>query len=159
MFPSLLTPRTAGLLLSGAALGIHCQVAMAAPFRDTFGHWAQAYIETLSSQGVLNGFPDGTFRPNEPVTRAQFATLVTTAFRLRNTSGTFIGFRDVPPSHWAANAISTAAANNLVAGFPDGTFRPEQPVTRTEALVILTNALGNTSRRSTLGPALTWQTG
>lgn len=70
---------------------------MAAPFRDTFGHWAQAYIETLSAQGVLNGFPDGTFRPNEPVTRAQFATIVNTAFRLRNTSGTFIGFRDVPP--------------------------------------------------------------
>ncbi|WP_414408427.1 S-layer homology domain-containing protein [Synechococcus sp. W55.1] len=144
MFPSLLTPRAAGILLSGAVLGIHCQVAMAAPFRDTFGHWAQAYIETLSAQGVLNGFPDGTFRPNEPVTRAQFATIVNTAFRLRNTSGTFIGFRDVPPTHWAASAISTAAANNLVAGFPDGTFRPEQPVTRTEALVVLTNAIGNT---------------
>lgn len=147
MFSSLLTPRAAwpGLVLSGAMLGIHCQVAMAAPFRDTSGHWAQTYIEALSSQGVLNGFPDGTFRPNEPVTRAQFATIINTAFRLSNTAGTSIGFRDVPYTHWAANAISTAAANNLVAGFPDGTYRPEQPVTRTESLVVLTNAIGNTS--------------
>jgi hypothetical protein len=144
MFSSILTPRAAwtGIVLSGAMLGIHCQVALAAPFRDTSGHWAQSYIQALSSQGVLNGFPDGTFRPNEPVTRAQFATIVNTAFRLSNTSGTYIGFRDVPYTHWAANAISTAAASNLVAGFPDGTYRPEQPVTRTESLVVLTNAVG-----------------
>ncbi|MGQ9836407.1 MAG: S-layer homology domain-containing protein [Cyanobacteriota bacterium] len=146
MFSSLFAPRAAwtGVALSGAMLGIHCQVAMAAPFRDTSGHWAQAYIQALSSQGVLNGFPDGTFRPNEPVTRAQFATIVNTAFRLSNTSGTYIAFRDVPYTHWAANAVSTAAANNLIAGFPDGTYRPEQPVTRTEALVVLTHAIGNT---------------
>ncbi|MFQ3612364.1 MAG: S-layer homology domain-containing protein [Cyanobacteriota bacterium] len=146
MFSSLFTPRAAwtGVVLSGAMLGIHCQVAMAAPFRDTSGHWAQTYIQALSSQGVLNGFPDGTFRPNEPVTRAQFATIVNTAFRLSNTSGTYIGFRDMPYTHWAANAVSTAAANNLIAGFPDGTYRPEQPVTRTESLVVLTNAIGNT---------------
>ncbi|MEN9231036.1 MAG: S-layer homology domain-containing protein [Thermostichus sp. DG02_5_bins_236] len=144
MFSSLFTPRAAwtGVALSGAMLGIHCQVAMAAPFRDISGHWAQTYIQALSSQGVLNGFPDGTFRPNEPVTRAQFATIVNTAFRLSNTSGTYIGFRDMPYTHWAANAVSTAAANNLIAGFPDGTYRPEQPVTRTESLVVLTNALG-----------------
>lgn len=111
-------------------------------FFDTNGHWASAYIDALANAGVINGFPDGSFRPNQPVTRAQFATIVNGAFQLSSNVG-FNNFRDVPTSHWASRAISTAAANNLVAGFPDGTYRPEQPVTRTETLVVLTNGLGS----------------
>jgi hypothetical protein len=116
--------------------------AQAQRFYDTGGHWASAYIDALAGAGVINGFPDGTFRPNQPVTRAQFATIVNGGFQLSNTVG-MTSFWDVPPSHWASRAISTAAANNLVAGFPDGSYRPEQPVTRTEALVVLVNGLGS----------------
>ncbi|NJK61341.1 MAG: S-layer homology domain-containing protein [Synechococcaceae cyanobacterium SM2_3_1] len=116
----------------------------AATFYDTNGHWAEAYIDALSNNGVLNGFPDGTFRPDQLVTRAQFATIVNTAFRLPRSSG-FVAFRDLPPNHWAADAVSTATANNLVAGFPDGTFRPEEAVTRTQTWVVLVNGLGNVS--------------
>ncbi len=116
--------------------------AHAQRFYDTGGHWASAYVEALANAGVINGFPDGSFQPNQPVTRAQFATIVNGAFQLSSTVGSTT-FWDVPPSHWASRAISTAAANNFVAGFPDGTYRPEQPVTRTETLVVLVNGLGS----------------
>lgn len=113
----------------------------AARFSDTSGHWAESYIDALSSRGVINGFPDGSFRPNQPVTRAQFATIVTQGFQLPAAVGS-AQFRDVFPGYWASTAIATSAANGLVSGFPDGTFRPEEPVTRTQTWVVLVNALG-----------------
>ncbi|MDX2273197.1 MAG: S-layer homology domain-containing protein [Cyanobacteriota bacterium] len=116
------------------------EAALAARFVDTGGHWANSYIDALATSGVISGFPDGSFRPNQPVTRAQFAAIVNKAFQLPATVG-FVAFRDVPNTYWGFSAISTAAANNLVAGFPDGTFRPEQPVTRTETWVVLVNGL------------------
>ncbi len=116
----------------------------AASFFDTSGHWAETYIEALSSAGIIRGFPDNTFRPNQPVTRAQFATIVNNAFQLPPAQG-FVTFWDVPTSYWAAGAISTAAANNLVAGFPNGAFQPEQPVTRTQTWVVLVNGLQPTA--------------
>jgi hypothetical protein len=93
---------------------------------------------------VISGFPDGTFRPNQPVTRAQFAAIVNKAFQVPSSVG-FMSFRDVSPNYWGYSAISSAAANNFVAGFPDGTFRPEQPVTRTETWVVLLNGLGGST--------------
>ncbi len=118
------------------------EVALAGRFIDTSGHWAETYIEALSSSGVINGFPDGSFRPNQPVTRAQFATIIGNAFQLPTSVGS-VTFFDVPSIYWGSTAISTAAANNLMAGFPDGTFRPDQPVTRTQTWVVLVNSLGN----------------
>ncbi len=126
--------------ITALATWINSPPATATTFVDTQGHWAELFIDALSSRGVIQGFPDGTFRPDQFVTRAQFATIVTQAFSLPISAG-LVTFRDVSPSYWAASAISTAAANNLVAGFPDGTFRPEQPVTRTETWVVLSNGL------------------
>ena len=112
----------------------------AAEFRDTNGHWAEDYIESLSDMGVLGGFPDGSFRPNAPVTRAQFATIANKVFQLDDRA---IGspFRDVPNSHWAASNIAAANSSGLVAGFPDGRFQPEQNVTRGQSLVVMVNGL------------------
>ncbi len=129
-------------VVSMSGLAAVADLAQAQRFYDTRGHWASAYIDALAGAGVINGFPDGTFRPNQPVTRAQFATIVNGGFQLSSNAG-MTSFWDVPPSHWAARAISTAAAHNLVAGFPDGSYRPEQPVTRTETWVVLVNGLGS----------------
>lgn len=129
-------------VISMSVLAAMADLAQAQRFYDTRGHWASAYIDALAGAGVINGFPDGTFRPNQPVTRAQFATIVNGGFQLSSSAG-MTSFWDVPPSHWAARAISVTAANNLVAGFPDGSYRPEQPVTRTETLVVLVNGLGS----------------
>lgn len=109
---------------------------------DTRGHWAEGYVATLSNRGVIGGFPDGSFKPNDFITRAQFAAIATRALDLpaaayRN------NFRDLPASHWGANAIASASNAGLIAGFPDGTFRPEDKITRAQALVILANALRN----------------
>lgn len=119
----------------------HADVAAAASFADTDGHWAEAYIDALSDKGVLGGFPDGSFKPNAKVTRAQFAAIVNNAFELANAPDTSV-FRDVSGTYWAAGAIANAANSGLVAGFPDRTFQPERNVTRAQSLVVMTNALG-----------------
>ena len=104
-------------------------------------YWARAYIEALASQNIIAGFPDGTFKPNEPVTRAQFATIVTKALTpaaKRNA----IDFRDVSRNFWAYAAIQGAYRSQFVSGYPDGTFKPQQKIPRVQALVSLANGLG-----------------
>lgn len=105
------------------------------------GFWAKAYIEALAAQGVIAGFPDGTFKPNDPVTRAQFATIVTKALTPPMKRGTN-NFRDVASNFWAYNAIQSAYRSEFLAGYPDNTFRPQQEIPRVQALVSLANGLG-----------------
>ncbi|MGK7910830.1 MAG: S-layer homology domain-containing protein [Synechococcus sp.] len=132
---------TAGLAMAAMTWGaIAAGPANAAEFSDTNGHWAEDYIDDLSDMGVLGGFPDGSFRPNAPVTRAQFATIANQVFELGG-GPTTQTFRDVPFSHWAAGHIAAANSSGLVAGYPGGYFRPEQNVTRAQSLVVMVNGL------------------
>lgn len=109
-------------------------------FADTQGHWAQAYIQALAAQKVITGFPDGTFRPNDPVTRAQFAVIVAKAFSpAPKRTGT--AFADVAKSFWGFDAIQTASQGGFMAGYPGGTFKPEQKIPRVQALVAIANGL------------------
>ncbi|MDB9374537.1 DUF1565 domain-containing protein [Nodularia sphaerocarpa] len=111
-------------------------------FRDVpEGYWAKAYIEALASQNIIAGFPDGTFKPNDPVTRAQFATIVTKALTppIKRTA---INFRDVANNFWAYGAIQSAYQSEFLAGYPDGRFQPQQQIPRVQALVSLANGLG-----------------
>ncbi|BAY40905.1 hypothetical protein NIES2111_52950 [Nostoc sp. NIES-2111] len=104
-------------------------------------YWARGYIEALASQNIIAGFPDGSFKPNEPVTRAQFATIITKALTppaKRNA----IDFRDVSRNFWAYAAIQAAYRSQFVSGYPDGTFKPQQEIPRVQALVSLANGLG-----------------
>jgi hypothetical protein len=107
---------------------------------DTRGHWAEQYVALLSRRGTIGGFPDGTFKPNDYITRAQFAAIASRALSLPP-AGRHAEFKDVPQKYWAANAISQVSDAGLVTGFPDGTFRPEDKITRAQALVILAKAL------------------
>ncbi len=106
-----------------------------AQFSDTQNHWAESYINNLSQRGIVGGFPDGTFQPDRPVTRAQFAALADKVFQAQGQSNRI--FSDVPMGHWAYSAIQDASAQGLVTGYPDGTFRPELGVTRAQSLVVL----------------------
>ncbi|HLO88703.1 MAG TPA: DUF1565 domain-containing protein [Nostocaceae cyanobacterium] len=108
------------------------------------GYWAKAYIEALAAQNIIAGFPDGTFKPNEPVTRAQFATIINKAFAPAAKRGT-ISFSDVQSNFWAYNAIQSAYKGQFVSGYPDGTFKPQQQIPRVQALVSLANGLGLTA--------------
>lgn len=104
-------------------------------FSDTAGHWARAEIASLAKRGVISGFPDGSFRPEQAVTRGEFAKLAVCAFgiSLENGQGRF---SDVSEEAWYAEYVSAAAAAGLVQG-DGGRFSPEEPVTRQDAAVIL----------------------
>ncbi|MBW4458903.1 MAG: S-layer homology domain-containing protein [Nodosilinea sp. WJT8-NPBG4] len=80
-------------------------------------YWAAQFIQALVDRGVIRGFADGSFRPNEPITRAQFAVLVNQAFDQPTVRGA-VGFRDVPSSYWAGSAIQTAHAEGFLSGYP-----------------------------------------
>lgn len=110
-------------------------------FRDVQGHWAQTCIENLAQQNLLGGYPDGTFRPERSVTRAEFAAIVTRAFPLP-ASRSATRFNDVRSDYWAADAIQSAYRSGWMAGYPGAQFRPSQPIPRVQALAALTGGLG-----------------
>ncbi len=112
---------------------------LAATFRDLRGHWAHEYVAFLRLKGIVAGYPDGTFRPEEKVTRAALAVMTARARSLPPAAGP-PSFPDVPPSHWAAGAVAAASAAGYLKGYPDGTFRPNAPVTRAEAAAVLARA-------------------
>ncbi|HLO49395.1 MAG TPA: S8 family serine peptidase [Kamptonema sp.] len=107
---------------------------------DIGGHWAQAFIEALIAANMITGFPDGTFKPNDLLTRAQYASLLAKAFDLtpRLPATNFI---DVSATFWARAAILKANQAGFLAGFPGLKFRPDQNLTRVEAIVSLVNGL------------------
>jgi parallel beta-helix repeat protein len=113
------------------------------------GYWAKAYIEALASQNIIAGFPDGTFKPNDPVTRAQFATIITKALAPPSRR-TAIRFNDVNSNFWAYGAIQSAYQSQFVAGYPDGTFKPQQQIPRVQALVALANGLNLTANNDSI---------
>lgn len=116
---------------------------------DSRNHWAQQYIGMLIDKGTIGGFPDGTFKPDDGISRAQFAAIIVKALGLPQ-AGRNAEFKDLSDKHWAYKAISSAVEGGLVGGFPDGSFRPEDKITRTQALVILAKALpgGNAAPRA-----------
>ena len=110
-------------------------------FSDVTGHWAEAYIAALASQDIIAGFPDGTFRPSEPVTRAQFAAIVAKAFNPAPQRGATT-FSDIRSGYWATQVIQTAYRGGFLAGYPSNIFQPEQRIPRVQILVALANGLG-----------------
>jgi hypothetical protein len=122
--------------------------AQQANFSDvSFGYWARPFIERLAQENIIAGFPDGTFKPNQPVTRAQFAAIVQQAFDQPGTRSA-PNFPDVPANFWARNVISGAYSSGFMSGYPDGRFQPAQEIPRVQALVSLANGLNFTPQGS-----------
>ncbi|MFG3817898.1 S-layer homology domain-containing protein [Limnothrix redekei LRLZ20PSL1] len=112
---------------------------------DVTGHWAEAFIRQLIQRQIMSGYKeDGTFRPNTNLTRGQFAALLVKAFPSLPNLRSGAKFWDVPASFWAAGAIDQCYRRGLLAGFPDGSFKPNANLTRAQALVALVNGLGLT---------------
>ncbi|MBF2057859.1 MAG: S-layer homology domain-containing protein [Cyanobacterium sp. T60_A2020_053] len=103
-------------------------------------HWANQFITALVSRGVIAGFPDGTFKPEAPVTRAQFAAMVQKAMT-KNNIRSAPRFQDVASNYWANDAISRAYSMGFLSGYPGDVFRPEQNIPREQVLVSLANGL------------------
>lgn len=95
-----------------------------------------AYINYLANQKIISGFPDGTFHPQEGVTRAQAALFLVKVLGLNLAEVTESGFSDLSADHWAFAAIGAAVKAGYLQGYPDGTFRPEQPISRAEGIVL-----------------------
>lgn len=110
-------------------------------------YWAHPFIQALADNNVIAGFPDGSFRPNQAVTRAEFAALIQKAFPNQNrvrqlTAG---GFSDVPAGYWAVSAIQFAYETGFLAGYPGNVFSPNQQIPKVQAIVALTSGLGLTA--------------
>ncbi|MDY7013649.1 MAG: WG repeat-containing protein [Cyanobacteriota bacterium] len=121
-----------------ASLLLNSSVAFA--LNDTSGNWAGRCIERLNSIQLVRGYPDGSFRPNATVTRAEFAVLMLNAFPNAPKIRTAPRFRDVSPNFWGANAIGLAAERGFFSGYPDGTFKPNQAIPRVQAIAVMANA-------------------
>lgn len=112
-----------------------------ANFSDvSLGYWARPFIEKLAEKNVIKGFPDGTFKPDQLVTRAQFAAIVRQAFD-RDPTRQYRGFADVPSNHWAQPAISKAYSTRFMSGYPGNLFQPNQRIPKVQALVSLASGL------------------
>lgn len=105
-------------------------------------HWAYEAITKLVEMGVVKGFPDGKFYPNNTVTRAQFATMVVLAKKLTLVSPATPTFNDVPTTHWAYKYVETAAKAGYVKGIGGGRFGPDLNIKREDLAVLLINTLG-----------------
>ncbi|MEA5512762.1 S-layer homology domain-containing protein [Nodularia sp. UHCC 0506] len=103
-------------------------------------YWAAQFIQQLSQRGVIAGFPDGRFRPEEPVTRAQFAAMINNAFS-KAPERQAINFVDVSSNFWASNAIRQAYTIGFLSGYPGNRFEPNQNIPRQQVLVALANGL------------------
>ena len=112
--------------------------AFGAP-KDIQGHWAQNTINKWVDKGDISGYPDGTFRPNNMITRAEFVVLVNNA--MGYTKSGYAYFSDVPSHYWGKNAIQTGVAAGYISGDGNGIFRPNDPVTRQEAAAMISRIL------------------
>ena len=98
-------------------------------------------IASLSVIGLLRGYEDGSFRPDNPISRAECVVLLSRLIEVPAGSSTF---SDVPETHWASSAISAGTSAGWLSGYPDGTFRPDQNITRLEAVKMINTAFHRT---------------
>ena len=104
----------------------------------TRADWYNTAVSTLSSMGIITGYPDGTFRPNAAITRAEFAAI--TARFDNDGDKTAAKFSDIA-THWAKDEISIAYNNGWITGYPDGTFGPQRDITRAETMTLVNRVL------------------
>lgn len=149
---------TAAFLALGIVAGAVAPIVSIAPafaqttsFSDvSSSYWARDFIAQLAQRDIIAGFPDGTFRPDSPVTRAQFAAMLRKANnefnkgKVRNA----INFVDVSSRYWAYTAIQDAYTTGFLAGYPGNVFRPEQNIPREQVLTSLANGLNYTATQS-----------
>lgn len=132
-------------LAAAMILGL-VSVGFAASFEDTEGFEFEASVLKLADLGIISGYPDGTFKPDNLVTRAEFAKMIVCMLGLESAAeslkGEAVPFADVDADHWAAGYINVAQMMGIVNGYEDGTFRPEGNIKYAEALKMVLAAMG-----------------
>ncbi len=118
-------------------------------------HWFNNAISTMANAGIVNGYPDGTFRPNAPITRAEFAAIAARFSDVIYDGKS--GFSDVLATHWAYDEIALAQHLGWINGYPDNTFRPDQYITRAEAMTLINRVLERAVEEEHMLPdMITW---
>ena len=110
-------------------------------FSDIKSHWAKNYIEIMCEKGIIRGFEDGSFRPENNVSRAEFAAMCANAFKLK--AGKEKRFSDINGDEWFCSVVEKAAAAGLFNGDDQNNFRPNDSITRQDAAVVIYNYIGN----------------
>lgn len=116
-------------------------IKMPINLNDIKGHWAEAGIKELIMLGAIGGYPDGTFKPDNTITRAEFTSILVEAFDLR--SHDTKGFGDTA-GHWAEKSISIAVHNGIVQGYDENRFGPDEYITREQMALMTSKAVGLT---------------
>ena len=113
----------------------------AVAFRDVpEDYWAKPFVDALSARGLIAGFDDGTFKPDDPVTRAQLARVINQSFELSSEEAA-IDFTDIATDYWAYDAIQDSVKGGFMNGFPDESFQPDISVPRVQVLTALVTGL------------------
>ena len=113
-------------------------------FSDVLAYdWFCDSVMKLSNKDIIKGYPDGTFKPNKSITRAEFAVIASKY--IKNPKAADEVFADVPMNHWAKDAIAKVKAEGWISGYNDGTFRPDAPITRAEAVSIVNRMFGRSA--------------
>ncbi|WP_217591868.1 S-layer homology domain-containing protein [Cohnella sp. GbtcB17] len=123
-------PLAAGFGTSGIGA-----LSAASASADTSGHWAGQTMAEWRRLGLIDGFPDGSLRPDQVISRIEFVALANRLFAYKGTAS--LQFADVPGNAWFASQVQAAVAAGYINGFPDGTFKPSRQLTRAEAAVML----------------------
>jgi len=113
-------------------------------------YWASAVIDQLNGLGMVSGYPDGSFRPDSPITRAEFVTILDRALNLTAYTPATPDFQDVSPGDWFYGSVEADVYAGIVKGYGNGDFAPNAPITRQEIATVLINALGKADAASVL---------
>ena len=124
--------------MTGAAAGLDT-MNMFPDVPDAY--WAACDITKLAMNDVVVGYPDRMFKPARNISRAEFATMLVKGFNKEDCGCAAASFRDVPSGHWANSMIARAVNENLMKGYPNNLFKPQNPVTRVEAICAMSKAL------------------
>ncbi|ANF98662.1 hypothetical protein AR543_06090 [Paenibacillus bovis] len=119
-------------------------------FDDVNQSWAVDAVNNMGSRMVIEGFQDGSFKPRQDITRAEFAAIIVKGLGLKEDTSSRT-FSDVKPSDWFSGAVQTAASYGLIQGYADGTFKPQDKITREQAMVILAQAMKLNGLQDKLG--------
>ncbi|TMV47660.1 hypothetical protein FE783_21675 [Paenibacillus mesophilus] len=118
-------------------------------FGDAADHWAKRAVNDMGSRMVIEGTGNGMFHPDRDITRAEFAAIIVRGLGLKLEQGT-APFADVKAADWYASAVKTAYSHQLIDGFEDGTFRPNDTITREQAMAIIAKAMAITGLKAKL---------
>ena len=116
-------------------------------FSDANDEWYSAAVNYVVEKKLISGYPNGTFKPNESITRAEFAQMISGYIKTEKTNKS--DFNDVK-DHWAKDAIDKLNGNKNVSGYPDGTFKPNEKITRAEAVTILNSVFDRNTNKDSL---------